>query len=158
MKELATVDPWTLPRVKISQVNRLPDTSGLYFVFCSSELLYIGRTRQGFRSRWRQHHRQDLKRDDRLYVAYLEYSGDDLPRLESVAISLFRPTMNGVIPGKGVKRKAPTPKDKETTEYWWQRTRSPYTKMCGNNSFEAYLELGCSIEDAIALADEDGDY
>lgn len=93
---LATLDPWTLPRVSMAKVDQLPELMGLYFVFRSSRLLYIGKTRQGFRARWRNHHRTDLLENESLYIAYWELDSDvDIEALELTAIRMFSPQVNG---------------------------------------------------------------
>lgn len=96
IQTLATVDPWTLPRVHVSDLASLPNSTGLYFAFKSSQLVYIGKTSQGFRARWRRHHRKDITLRSGLYIAYWEISGEDaqIRRLEKEAINLYRPTLN----------------------------------------------------------------
>lgn len=98
MKTLETLDPWQLPRVHISKVRNLPDDGGLYFAFYGSEMLYVGKTEKGLRSRWKQNHHRlaELQAMGDVYLAYwvCGLTGEHLDYAEMAAIAMFQPRLN----------------------------------------------------------------
>lgn len=95
------LDPWSLPRLGMGNLNELQDLPGLYFVFKHSELLYIGKTETGFKSRWltnKGHHRLVqflLIGGVEVACQHIESKGYDLRLLEDEAIARFSPLLNG---------------------------------------------------------------
>ena len=93
--------PWSLPRLGMGRINEMPDLPGLYFVFKGSELLYIGKTETGFKSRWltnKGHHRLVqflLIGGVEVACQHVESEGYELRLLENEAIAKFSPILNG---------------------------------------------------------------
>lgn len=92
------IDPWQLDRVLVAEKHKLPQSSGLYFVFQGDKLLYIGKTERSFNVRWHLHHRLDqLLEIQNVEIACWECTekGKTLLSLESQAIKAFKPLLNG---------------------------------------------------------------
>lgn len=144
LPKLLQSDPWSLPMVAMNQLHKLPKSCGLYFVFKSSQLLYIGMTSSGFRARWAGHHRSDVKNQPDLFVSFLELpsaSRDELLRLEALAISMYAPALNNTpVLKHGAKVSTNVREPKNT-----QRT----TKSLKWNNCSDFLDL--DADEAIAL-------
>jgi hypothetical protein len=149
-KTLATIDPWTLPRRRITDTKSFPKLRGIYFVFKSSELLYIGKTSSGFKSRWVRHHRTDLTCDKSLYVAFwhLDVDGKELSTIERKAILLFAPTKNGKIVSHKITKKLRTPKTLSAVDYWKSMPRAKSLTLETAKTFEQFLQLGFTVKEA----------
>ncbi len=103
-------DPWVLSRTPLAEKHLLPPSAGLYFVFESDELLYVGKTEKGFNTRLANHHRNDefiKKKNVAIACWEREERGNALLILEESAIKAFKPSLNGkstnVVANKGIK-------------------------------------------------------
>jgi hypothetical protein len=94
---LSRLDPRTLSSIKISQINSLPECSGLYFLLLNGVTIYIGRARN-LKSRWKQHHIRPyvkgFERNLRLHYIPVFYSGV-LKDVETKRIAFEEPLLNG---------------------------------------------------------------
>ena len=98
MENVFDINPWQLDRVLIAEKHKLPQSSGLYFVFQQDELLYVGKTERSFNVRWHLHHRLDqLLEIQNVEIACwgCNEKGKALLTLESQAIKAFKPLLNG---------------------------------------------------------------
>lgn len=94
---LSRLDPRTLPSIKISQIKRLPECSGLYFLLLNGVTIYIGKSRN-LKSRWKQHHIlpyvKGFERNLRLHYIPVFYPGV-LKDVEIKRIAFEEPLLNG---------------------------------------------------------------
>lgn len=91
------IDPLQLPSVLLGE--KLPNCSCVYFAIDSSDrILYIGRTKN-LHKRWKGHqHISELKKIERVRIAYFECSVDNLDYLEKTMIVQFNPPLNQDFP------------------------------------------------------------
>lgn len=78
----------------IEDKNKLPSISGIYFVFASNKLLYVGRS-VDLKQRWQNHHRYGqfkLIQDAR--IAWFECDSSLLPEFETSLIEFLEPDYN----------------------------------------------------------------
>lgn len=106
MTDIATIDPFGLPKVRLKTKHLLPNSSGLYFVLLEQRILYVGKTERGFKNRWgnadegchSKHHRllQFQELSPNVWISYLELleKGKSLDSLERQAIAIFSPELN----------------------------------------------------------------
>ena len=95
------IDPWSLPRVSLKEKKSFPEFTGLYFVFSADNLLYVGKTEdsQGFRGRWKVHHRQkqlEALADVSIAFWVCAERGKALTAIEKLAIQQFEPSLNNL--------------------------------------------------------------
>lgn len=103
-----------LPSITLLDKERLPITSGIYFVCIESgELIYIGRT-TNLSKRWKNHHRfPQLKRMNRktpIVIKWLEVKGSmaELVNLEMELIKKHNPPLNWTRVIKPIRKITPT--------------------------------------------------
>lgn len=90
-------DLLTLRRTPIEDRRNLPRTKGIYFVFSGDTLIYIGKTKNSFRSRWGGHHRySEFRKFEAVSIACyaIRCSDSEMTRLEREAILVHRPPLN----------------------------------------------------------------
>lgn len=90
-----SIDFSSLPSMCLEQKSNLPNISGVYFVFVSERILYIGRA-ANLQRRWRQHHRQlEFEGFNEARIAWLHVSDSQiLPAIEKALIQYFKPLLN----------------------------------------------------------------
>lgn len=90
-----------LPSVVLTERSNLPSAPGLYFVFSSGALQYVGMARQ-LNLRWAHHERRkSLDKLPNVRISYLGLRGIDaetLEELECALISILQPPLNGTLP------------------------------------------------------------
>lgn len=96
----------TLPNIKLSERQRLPDCSAIYFAIVSDQVLYVGLA-TNLRNRWQNHHRfpqldaVSKKREVRLF--WLACNQSDLNDLERQYIEHYCPVLNQTkVPGRKI--------------------------------------------------------
>ncbi|MEL6441296.1 MAG: GIY-YIG nuclease family protein [Cyanobacteria bacterium J06621_8] len=89
-----------LPRVKFSELEKLPHHSGIYFVVdCHQRLLYVGKA-QNINQRWLNHHRYDqlekINQQNSIDLKWYECENNDeiLTQLENYFIATLYPELN----------------------------------------------------------------
>ena len=103
----------TLPYVEVDNCRDLPkDKSGVYFVVSTTgEVLYVGMTSVGYRTRWADHEKKDeiLKIDDQSLIYYWAQALEkkELMEVEYSFIDLLNPPLNKSKNLKAVKPQKP---------------------------------------------------
>ena len=112
---IAQINPLDLPSIGLSELKKLPKESGIYFVECLGEIVYIGKATR-IRERWVKrdgsirHHKIDkiLDIDENFRIYYLIFCGGLASSyVESLMVAKYSPSLNGPIskPIKFVSRK-----------------------------------------------------
>jgi len=87
----------TLPNLKLSERQRLPECSAIYFAVARDQVLYVGLS-TNLRSRWQNHHRlPQLEAVNKRYgvsLFWLSCSQNQLQDLERQYIERYCPTLN----------------------------------------------------------------
>jgi hypothetical protein len=87
-----------LPQVKFSDLDQLPNCSGIYFAHDSEGIIhYIGKA-EDLQKRWKTHHRkaqlESINEKYPIKIAWLVWSKDDLTSAESYFINNYKPLLN----------------------------------------------------------------
>lgn len=92
-----SLNPSTLPGLGLSEREHLPDTGGVYFLFESERIVYIGQA-SNLRRRWRAHEiRLALEDLDCCAIHWLELASEsDRVTLEAALIRKFLPAYNAL--------------------------------------------------------------
>lgn len=93
----ASIDPFKLPTISLSQRKHLPLACAVYFVLHDNKVVYVGKATV-LRQRWDSHHRiqefKDLPGEVR--IAWLICDSSELiDELEKSMIARFEPSING---------------------------------------------------------------
>lgn len=87
----------TLPNIKLADRQRLPESSGIYFVISLDLVLYVGLA-TNIRNRWQNHHRlpqlQAVNKRNEVNLFWLSCTQNQLKDLERQYIEYYRPALN----------------------------------------------------------------
>ena len=87
----------TLPNLKLSERQRLPECSAIYFVIARDQVLYVGLA-TNLRNRWQTHHRlpqlEAVNQRSEVRLFWLSCAQNQLPDLERQYIEYYCPTLN----------------------------------------------------------------
>ena len=91
----ALMEANTVDEVKISELDRLPEISGIYLVYNADTCIYIGQSKN-IKRRWRSHHR--LKQINSMYpesyIVWIRAKVYELDALERDFIKNIDPLLN----------------------------------------------------------------
>ena len=95
---LQSINLAKLSSIHLSQKERLPEHSGIYFAIDSeNKLLYIG-SAKNIRTRWRGHHRyhqlKEIDRQNKIKIAWIAWNQEDLIAAENYLIKTYQPFLN----------------------------------------------------------------
>lgn len=98
--DIQQVNPFLLPSVTLYELDKLPNSSGIYFAISkASRILYVGKA-NSFLQRWQAHHRFDeIKKYTAVRIGWLAYTpidDEDLSNVERACIEYFKPRLNRV--------------------------------------------------------------
>ena len=91
------IDPFTLPKIPLSQRKHLPSVCAVYFVMHNNKVVYIGKATI-LKQRWDSHHRikEFKKLSGEVRIAWLICDIPELTdELEKSMIARFEPSING---------------------------------------------------------------
>lgn len=92
-----SIDVKQLPKILLKNKKDLPKIRAVYLAIdSSSNIQYIGRTRN-LQARWESHHRENqLKKISDTSIAYLQVDNEILAReIEQALVEWFQPKLNG---------------------------------------------------------------
>lgn len=96
LSEAIMVDPWSIPRIAGND-SSYPTEAGIYFIFVSADLVYIGQSKN-IKQRLRNHNvLRDLKQShplDKIFTAFMLVNITELDCIEYSLIKTFCPPIN----------------------------------------------------------------
>lgn len=89
-----STDVFSLPSVTLQNYRLLPSLSGIYFLRTSSQIWYIGLSKN-IHTRWHSHHILEKieNYNEEFFISWLSYTGD-LLSLEQEFIAKYKPYLN----------------------------------------------------------------
>lgn len=99
MIDVKDIDPFSLPSVVLSDRDRLPQNSAIYFVLAEDEVVYVGKA-CNLVVRWHKHHKlRQLESLEDVRIAWMicdDLSAEEQFRIEQECILRFRPCLDGM--------------------------------------------------------------
>lgn len=97
--KLSNFDLFKLPYVDLTQLEKLPTCSAIYFAIDSqNRILYVGLS-LNLAERWKTHHRlyqlKEIHEKNAVRIAWLVWTKEDLSTAERYFIDLYQPLLNG---------------------------------------------------------------
>lgn len=87
----------TFPSLKLSEKEKLPECSGIYFAIANNQILYIGQSRN-IKNRWQNHHRlpqlEKINKRCEVKLFWLECNQNQLNEIEKQYINYYYPGLN----------------------------------------------------------------